>query len=278
MSLPADIEAFRAFEWNGWQASADPYDAYFGPLTSQAVDPLLAAVKTNVSPASLLDVATGPGYLARRAKDTGSQHVEGVDFSDVMVRKARALCAGRGIEIREGDAEQLDSPSESFDAVAMNFGLLHLGQPRRAVAEAHRVLRKGGKYGFTVWAEPGKSRGFELVLVAVKAHGDPIEAVPEGPPFFRYASPEHAAAILTSGGFSEPMVQDLPLMWTLPSADALFDAFLHGTARTGGLLRRQSPAALSAIRAAIVKGAEVYRSGDAIHVPMQAVVASARKR
>ncbi len=278
MSSPIDAQAFRTFEWNGWQASADPYDTYFGPLTLQTVDSLLAAVKTSASPASLLDVATGPGYLALRAKDAGFQRVEGVDFSDVMVRKARERCAGRGIEIREGDAEHLDSPSESFDAVAMNFGLLHLGQPAKAVAEAYRVLRTGGKYGFTVWAEPDKSRGFALVLQAIEAHGGAVEAVPEGPPFFQYASPEHAAAILTAGGFCEPCVVELPLTWILPSGEALFDAFLHGTARTGGLLRRQTPVALSAIRAAIMNGAEAHRSGGAIHLPMRAVLASGSKR
>jgi SAM-dependent methyltransferase len=279
---PIDVDAFRAFEWNGWQESADPYDAYFGPLTSQAIDPLLGAVKTDASPdgqpGALLDVATGPGYLALRAKDAGFHPVLGVDFSEAMVRKARAFCAGHGIEIREGDAEHLDSANESFDAVAMNFGLLHLGRPAQAVAEAHRVLRRGGKYGFTVWAEPEKSRGFELVLRAIEAHGDATDAVPEGPPFFRYASAAHATAVLTGGGFADPSVRELPLAWILPSGEALFDAFLRGTARTGGLLRRQTPAALSAIRAAIVKGAEAYASGSAIHVPMRAVLASGTKR
>jgi SAM-dependent methyltransferase len=277
VSAPIDAEAFRAFEWNGWQESADPYDLYFGPLTSQTIDSLLAAVKTDASPAALLDVATGPGYLALRAKDAGFDPVVGVDFSEAMVRKAQALCAGRGIEIREGDAEHLDRASESFDAVAMGFGLLHLGQPEKAVAEAHRVLRRSGKYGFTVWAEPDRSRGFELVLGAIAAHGAPIEAMPEGPPFFRYASPAHAEAILTGGGFVDPSVKELPLTWVLPSGEALFDAFLHGTARTGGLLRKQPPAALSAIRATIVKGAEAYASGGAVRVPMRAILASGTK-
>jgi len=279
---PIDVDAFRAFEWNGWQESADPYDAYFGPLTAQTIDPLLATVKADASPdgqpGALLDVATGPGHLALRARDAGFHPVLGVDFSEAMVRKARASCAGHGIEIREGDAEHLDSANEAFDAVTMNFGLLHLGQPAKAVAEAYRVLRKGGKYGFTVWAEPDKSRGFELVLRAIEAHGGATEGVPEGPPFFRYASAAHATAVLSGGGFGDPFVQELPLTWILPSGEALFDAFLRGTARTGGLLRRQTPAALSAIRAAIVRGAGAYASEGAIHVPMRAVLASGTKR
>ena len=41
-----------------------------------------------------------------------------------------------------------------FDAVVTNFAMLHLAQPDVAIGEAHRVLRPGGRYGFTVWAAP----------------------------------------------------------------------------------------------------------------------------
>src|SRR5205809_6238429 len=54
------------------------------------------------------------------------------------------------IEFREGDAEALPFPEASFDAVVMNFGMLHLAHPERAVAEAFRVLSAGGRFAFTV--------------------------------------------------------------------------------------------------------------------------------
>ncbi|RLC04636.1 MAG: hypothetical protein DRH34_03770 [Deltaproteobacteria bacterium] len=36
----------------------------------------------------------------------------------------------------------------------MNFGLLHLSSPKTALAEAYRIIRPGGWYGFTIWAPP----------------------------------------------------------------------------------------------------------------------------
>ena len=64
--------------------------------------------------------------------------VTAVDFSSAMVELARSQ--NPGIEFREGDAEALPFPEGSFDAVVMNFGMLHLASPERAVSEALRVL------------------------------------------------------------------------------------------------------------------------------------------
>jgi ubiquinone/menaquinone biosynthesis C-methylase UbiE len=52
------------------------------------------------------------------------------------------------IEFREGDAQNLPFADASFDRVLANFALLHLADPARAWAEAFRVLKSGGKYGF----------------------------------------------------------------------------------------------------------------------------------
>ena len=59
----ASVEAFTAFEHNGWERLAAPYHERFGSLTTQAVGPMLDAV--GMEPGMrVLDVATGPGYLA----------------------------------------------------------------------------------------------------------------------------------------------------------------------------------------------------------------------
>jgi SAM-dependent methyltransferase len=165
----------------------------------------------------------------------------------------------------------------SFDAVAMNFGVLHLARPEAAIAEACRVVRPGGRYGFTAWADPGRAVGFALVLDAVRRCGAPVE-LPAGPDFFRFSDPAACEAALRSAGFATVDVRRLDLTWRLASADDLFRAFHLGTARTGALLRGQDDAARARIVDAVRAAAERYRTPDGgIAVQMPAVLAPARR-
>ena len=162
-----DLNAFHSFEHEGWQRAAEHYIGAFGEVTMQTAEPLLDAVGTGPG-TRLLDVATGPGFVAAAAAARGAQ-VIGLDFSSAMI--AAAARRHNGIVFREGDAEGLPFDPESFDAVVMNFGLLHLARPEAAIAEAARVLSPGGRYAFTVWAAPDQAVGFGIVLRAIERFG-----------------------------------------------------------------------------------------------------------
>jgi SAM-dependent methyltransferase len=273
-SQQTDPTPFRAFEHAGWQGVGPRYHDAFGGLTTQAVGPLLDAVGLSQG-VRLLDTATGPGYVAGAAAHRGACAV-GVDFSAAMLAEARRRHPA--VEFREGDVEALPFPEGSFDAAAMNFGLLHLGRPERALREARRVLRAGGRFGFTVWARPEEAVGFGIVLRAIQTHGNPDAPLPPGPPFFRFSDPDECRRALLKAGFVDPDVAQVPQVWRLPSPDALFEAMFGSTVRTAGLLRAQSSEALGAIRAAMRREACAYqRKADAVELPMPAVLASAVK-
>ncbi|HET8679688.1 MAG TPA: hypothetical protein VFM39_06170, partial [bacterium] len=119
--------------------------------------------------------------------------------------------------------------------------------------------------------------GFEIVLRAVQMHGNMDVPIPPGPPFFRFSEPEEWRRVLRAAGSTEPNVVLVPQVWRLRSADALFDIMQGSTVRTAGLLRAQTPQALDAIRTEVRDAAEAYRKGQAIELPMPAVLASAMK-
>lgn len=266
--------AFRAFEHDGWQNIPAEYHDGFGRLTMQTADFLLDAAQVGAG-TELLDVATGPGYVAAAAARRGAR-VTGLDFSANMVAQARRLHPG--ITFQEGDAESLPFPAEDFDAVTMNFGLLHLERPEQALAEARRVLRGGGRLAFTVWAKPEPGTGFDIVLRAIEAHGQPDAPIPSGPPFFRFNDSEECVRALLAAGFVEPRVTRIPLVWNLPSPDSLFDQMIGSTVRTAGLLRAQAAEAQAAIRTAMRDAARARQKEDGVHLPMPAVLTSAVKR
>jgi SAM-dependent methyltransferase len=267
--------AFRNFEHEGWQKAAGHYDLGFGAVTSQAVDSLLSAVAVR-SGIRLLDVACGPGYVALAAARLGCS-VVGIDFSSEMITRAKEMPqdATWDLEFREGDAENLTFPDGSFDAVVMNFGMLHLALPDRAIAEAFRVLKPGGRYAFAVWDAPPKTAGFEIVLDAVRTHGNVNVPLPEGPLFFRFSDPFESARSLTAVGFEGIMTVVVPQVWFLKAGVDLFQTMRRAAVRTAALLNMQSPEALVNIEREISEKAERYRTPAGIELPMPAILTSA---
>jgi SAM-dependent methyltransferase len=266
-------EKFRSFEHAGWQEIPTGYHEAFGSLTRQAIKPLLSAVRLKKA-MSFLDIASGPGYVAAAAAKRGAT-VLGVDFSESMVAQARDLHPD--VEFREGDAEKLPLGNGLFDAAAMNFGILHLAQPEAALLEAHRVLRAGGRFAFSVWCQPEETIGFNIVLRAVEQHGEPRVDLPEGPPFFRYSDPEECKRGLIIAGFESPTVDKVSQVWRLPAGDGLFEAMRNSTVRTAGLLRAQKPTVLAKIRETMRAEVVKYTKRNVVKLPMPALIASGIK-
>jgi SAM-dependent methyltransferase len=257
---------FRDFEHAGWEGVAARYHDAFARLTSQAIGPLLDAAGVRPG-AKLLDVASGPGYVAAVAAEQGAE-VLGVDFASSMVELASDRYPG--VKFQQGDAESLPFPDASFDAVTMNFGVVHLANPDRALEEAHRVLRPSGRFAFTAWAAPEQARGYGVVLDAIGKFGRSEVGLPPGPPFFRFGDPAEARRSLEAAGFASAQTRILPLAWRLESTATLFEWMMGGTVRTGALLRAQTPQALEAIRAEVT-------AAVTNELPMPAVLASATR-
>jgi ubiquinone/menaquinone biosynthesis C-methylase UbiE len=93
----------------------------------------------------VLEVAVGTGrnlpYYSEEVRLTG------IELSHAMLRLAqqRARELGRDADLREGDAQSLEFPGESFDTVVCTLSLCTIPDDRQAVAEALRVLRPGGR-------------------------------------------------------------------------------------------------------------------------------------
>lgn len=93
----------------------------------------------------ILEIAVGTGRnLPYYPADS---RLTGIELSPAMlsVARERARTLGREIDLRIGDAQALDLPDERFDTVISTLSLCSIPDPRRAVAEAKRVLRPGGQ-------------------------------------------------------------------------------------------------------------------------------------
>lgn len=269
-----DADAFRDFEAAGWEEKADPYHRFFGPITARAIEPLLDAARVDAG-TRVLDIATGPGYVAARAAHRGAS-VVGTDIAPAMVTLARRL--NPGIEFRQAAAEELTFADGSFDAVGGNFILPHLGRPERAVAECARVLAPGGRVALSMWNAPEHNRLFGVLAEAVtEAKAPPPSNVPPGPPFFRFSSDEALSALLASTGFKEIEVRHLSFTHRLSGANDLWSGLVGGTVRMAALVAGQREGMRRRIRAAFDRLVADYAAAGGLEVPVSVKVASGRK-
>jgi demethylmenaquinone methyltransferase / 2-methoxy-6-polyprenyl-1,4-benzoquinol methylase len=117
-----------------------------------------------------LDVAGGTGDIAFRVAEAGSASTEVVvlDINAGMLEEGRRRAAKRHfagtLEFVEANAEDLPFPENSFDCYTIAFGIRNVPRIESALAEAHRVLRRGGKFlclEFSHVNVPGLDRLYE---------------------------------------------------------------------------------------------------------------------
>src|SRR3954452_1697215 len=94
----------------------------------------------------VLEIAVGSGRNLEFYP--AGTNLTAIEFSPEMLELAtqRAGELGREVDLRIGDAQALEFADESFDTIVCTLALCTIPNPGEAVAEAHRVLRPGGRY------------------------------------------------------------------------------------------------------------------------------------
>lgn len=102
----------------------------------------------------VLDVACGTGITTITAHRAGA-NVVGLDLTPELLERAKeeAALAGiiEGIEWKQGDAEDIPFPDNSFDIVFSSLGQMFTPRPTVAAQELIRVTKVGGRIAFTTW-------------------------------------------------------------------------------------------------------------------------------
>ena len=271
---PEDADRLRVFERQRHDQLAATYHNFFSPVTSLAINPLLIAVQVQPG-GSLLDVATGPGSLAAKAARSGVQCI-GVDLSPVMIQLAKN--SSSGIEFRIADVENLPFPDDSFDAVVCNFGLGHFPYPEASVSECVRVLKPGGRIALSWWDDPSKQRIQGLFREAIAEIGAaPPPDVPKGHAIYRFADTNEIRNLLEGADLVDVGVEDHKTTYLIPDVETLWRGGLGSCALTASAIAHQNAATQAAIRAALERRAEPYRTSAGIRLPIAFKIGAGRK-
>ncbi|MCC6680599.1 MAG: bifunctional demethylmenaquinone methyltransferase/2-methoxy-6-polyprenyl-1,4-benzoquinol methylase UbiE [Phycisphaeraceae bacterium] len=167
---------------------------------------------------TVLDVACGTGDLAMKFAEAGAHRVMGLDFTHEMLTLAQQKAPQ--LNFQRGDAMNLPVADASVDVVSIAFGLRNVADPRKALAEFHRVLLPGGGRLIVLeFATPGNPlvRFFDRIyrekIMPVTASwiaGDKVGAYRYLPrSVSTFADPRKMAQMLGEAGFREVTIKPM---------------------------------------------------------------------
>jgi SAM-dependent methyltransferase len=124
------------------------------------------------------------------------------------------------------DAEWLDLPTASVDAVIARWGYMLLADPATALGETRRVLRPGGRVALAAWTGPQENPWAWVPQEELIGMG----AIPapdlDAPNMFAFRDPARIRGLLEDAGFTDVVVDQLELSWRYDDLDAWWDVQL----------------------------------------------------
>ena len=162
---------------------------------------------------AVLDIATGPGTVARiAAEQVGPQgRVVGADFSEAMIAIARTKAPvprAAKIEYVVSPAAPLAVEDAAFEVVTCQQGLQFFPDRAAAVREMYRALKPGGRVVAAVWREIALQPSFAALDAALRECLPADQADPYGAPF-RWPSAAALKIAFTDQGFTGVSVTEL---------------------------------------------------------------------
>jgi SAM-dependent methyltransferase len=197
------------------RAWADLAEAHNQPLFEAVLD------AAKVSPGTrLLDVGCGSGLTLMLAQERGAIST-GLDVSPGLLQIARDRLPDA--DLRAGDMEYLPFGDATFDAVTGVNTFQFAGNPQKALHEAARVTRPGGRVVASLFAAPERSQG-TVVHEAMNALIPPDQAADHAP--YSLSAPGHLEAALADAGLPITGHGEVVCHWRYASVDHAVKALL----------------------------------------------------
>jgi ubiquinone/menaquinone biosynthesis C-methylase UbiE len=231
---------------------------------------------------TILELAAGPGetgFLA--AERIGADgHLISTDVSPGMVDAARRGAEARGlgnVEFRVMDAQHIELPDDSVDAVLSRFGVMLMSEPGTALREANRVLEDGGRLAYVVWGPPDRNPWLTVLVGAVLQTGHAPPGDPFGPGgVFSLAEPDANRALLEGAGFSDVRIEEIPGAMRYDDFDHYWNVQSSVSGPLAVLIASLPAGDVDAIKGVLEPSVKPFSTEDGLRIPSLAIGVSAR--
>lgn len=157
----------------GWEQAASRYREGLGIHLGE-IGKKLSLLLAPLPPGPVLDLACGPGTVLGEVRQFPERFVGvGCDFSFRMVRYAcQSVPGSQGVV---ADQDDLPFAPESFGAVVSSMGIIFSRKPEQQLQAIARLLKPGGKCGFSAWGKPEETALGEVSRTVIGAWPHPYE-------------------------------------------------------------------------------------------------------
>ncbi len=281
-----DAEAYRQASLEGWEAAAPGWvrrqelmRRYAAPVSHRMLDALSLQPGERV-----LELAGGVGETGMLAAELvapgGSVTIS--DQAEAMLDGSRARAAELGlgnVEFRVLNAEWIDLPLASVDAVLCRWGYMLMADPGAALGETRRVLASGGRLAFAVW-DSVQSNPWALLpaqeLIERGLAPAPSETSEPRPGPFALGSAEVVRDLVAHAGFAEIEVVALDLPRRHQDFEELWETTLDLSREFHDAVLSRPASEMEEIETSLAERFAPYAAADGtLEIPGRTLVVSA---
>ena len=263
-----DFAIFKKLERAGYNRIGPRYLAA-SPARDSLSDALLAAARLTPGQQAL-DLASGPGLLARGARELigDSGLVIASDISEGQL----ACCPD--LARAAADGESLPFADRSFDRVLCGLGLMFFPDEHAALKEIRRVLRPDGRLALSVWGSACDVPLVETALSCMRRLLPPPKVV--RPSIFRFGDADELHRRLANADFCDIDIQPFHLTTTFRDAGAYWQGFLDLAGGAAESLSRLPAEKQQALAVAVADDLAPYAAEGGYRLTSTILIATAR--
>jgi ubiquinone/menaquinone biosynthesis C-methylase UbiE len=249
INVQNDIKVAEHQSWdsvaNGWQKWWKTIEIGAQKVSRRLIE--LAEIKPG---SRVLDIATGIGEPAitvgNRVGDSGGGgHVLAIDISSRMlsIAKQRAISLGlqNVIEFKQGDAETIDLPTSTFDAVLCRWGMTLFLDFNTGLSNIYRSLVDGGRFAAAVWSSADKVPVLAIAVNTVmKETNSPPVPSPKVPGPFSLSDENMLKNSFIKSGFRGVSVERVDVTFEFDSAETYTSCIQETAASLHALLTNET--------------------------------------
>jgi len=240
-----DAELYKDRQRRQWDRVAAGWEKWWQTIENGAhhVNDRLVDLAQVAPGKRVLDIATGIGEPALTAANrVGSAgRVVATDISTQMLDIARIRARTLGltnVEFLEADAERLDFPDRSFDAILCRWGITSLPDHSNLLSKIRRMLTPNGSFATSVWDEASRS---PLASIAITVAQEMFHSAPPRPNPTPEVSEDALEILMIRAGFNEVRTEKLTVTLELASTEAFTQYLVDVSPVVAALLSDQSP-------------------------------------